>query len=177
MMIIYGFILSFILVLVDQISKYVIFNTIGLNNPIPVIDNVFQLRGVFNTGAAFSILDEHSFILVIISIVAFLAITYFMKDCNFKRRPLYSIALILIYSGTIGNMIDRIFNSYKVFDFIEVLFMDFAIFNIADSYLTIGVILLAIYLLFFEAKDPISLKFNKEEVFGKKNKVEEEINE
>ena len=176
-MIIYGFILSFALVLVDQVSKYVISNTIGLNNPKMVIEGVFQLRGVYNTGAAFSILNDHSFILVVISILAFIVITYLMKDCNFKRRPLYSISLVLIYSGTIGNMIDRIFNNYKVFDFIEVLFMNFAIFNIADTYLTIGVILLSIFLLFFESKDPISFKFNKEEVFGKKKAIEENTNE
>ena len=177
MMIIYGFILAFILVLVDQLSKFVIFNTLGLNNPRMVIEGVFRLRGVYNTGAAFSILNDHSFILVIISVLAFLVITYLMKDCNFKRRPLYSVALILMYSGTIGNMIDRIFNNYQVFDFIEVLFMNFAIFNIADTYLTFGVILLAIYLLFYESKDPISFKFNKEEVFGKKKLIEESSDE
>ncbi len=173
-MIIYGFIITVMLVFVDQISKFIMLNSIGLGTHITIVDNFFGLYGVYNTGAAFSIFNEHSEILLIISILAFVIITYFMKDCNFIRRPLYSISLILIYSGTIGNMIDRMFNNFKVYDFIEVLFMDFAIFNIADAYLTIGVILLAIYLLFYESKDPISLKFNKEEIFG--NHKKEEIN-
>ena len=170
LMLIIGFVATIILVIIDQVSKYVFLNTIGLYTPLPVIDGVFQLRGVYNTGAAFSMLNEHSEILLIISIIAFLVITYFMKDCNFQRRPLYSIALILIYSGTIGNLIDRMFNNFKVFDFIELLFIDFAIFNVADSYLTIGMILLAIYLLFFEQKDPLSLKFNLDDILGRSKK-------
>lgn len=178
LMIISGFILTIILVLVDQISKFVFLNTIGIGKPLMIVEGFFQLHGVYNTGAAFSMLNEHSEILLIISIIAFLIITYFMKDCNFKRRPLYSVALVLIYSGTIGNLIDRMFNNFRVFDFIEVLFVDFAIFNIADSYLTIGVILLAVYLIFFEQKDPISLKFDKDDIFGWKiQKIEDKENE
>ena len=53
------------------------------------------------------------------------------------------------------------FNSFQVYDFIDLQFMNFAIFNIADCYLTVGVIIMAVYLLFFEQKDPISLKFKK----------------
>ena len=178
LMIICGFILTIALVLVDQISKFVFLNTIGIGKPLMVVEGFFQLRGVYNTGAAFSMLNEHSFILLIISIIAFLTITYFMKDCNFSRRPLYSIALVLIYSGTIGNLIDRMFNEYRVFDFIEVLFIDFAIFNIADAYLTIGVIILAVYLLFFEQKDPLKLKFDKDDIFGwSVPKTEDKIDE
>ena len=162
-MFIYGLILMVLLVSLDQISKAVIANTIGFGIPVQAIPKVFQFYGVYNTGAAFSLLNEHSWILLAISIIATIGLTYLMKDFNFKRRPLYSIALVLIYSGTIGNMIDRMFNNFHVFDFIDLLFMNFAIFNIADCYLTIGVILMGIYLLFFDAKDPISLKWKKKE--------------
>ena len=92
-----------------------------------------------------------------------------MKDFSLKRRPLYSIAIVLILSGCIGNMIDRMFNNFQVYDFIELEFMNFAIFNIADCYLTVGVIIMAVYLLFFEQKDPISLRL--------KPKKEEKIDE
>ena len=168
-MIIYGILLTIMLVFLDQISKYVIFATIGLGNPVPVVDGFFRLYGVYNTGAAFSMLNEHSWILLLISIISSIVITYFMKDFSLKRRPLYSIAIVLILSGCIGNMIDRMFNSYQVYDFIELEFVNFAIFNIADCYLTVGVIIMAVFLLFFEQKDPITLKF--------KQKKEEKIDE
>ena len=131
----------------------------------PVLDLIF----VQNTGAAFSILNDHSWILLLVSIISTVIICYFMKDFSLKRRPLYSISIVLILSGCVGNMIDRMFNNFCVYDFIELEFMNFAIFNIADCYLTVGVILMAVYLLFFEPKDPISLKL--------KNKKEEKIDE
>ena len=168
-MIIYGILLTIMLVFLDQISKYVIFATIGLGNPVPVVDGFFRLYGVYNTGAAFSMLNDHSWILLLISIISSIVIAYFMKDFSLKRRPLYSIAIVLILSGCIGNMIDRMFNSYQVYDFIELEFVNFAIFNIADCYLTVGVIIMAVFLLFFEQKDPITLKF--------KQKKEEKIDE
>ena len=169
-MILYGFLLTIMLVFLDQISKYVIFSTIGLGNPIPVVDGFFRLYGVYNTGAAFSILNDHSWILLVISIISTIAIGYFMKDFSIKKRPLFSIAIVLMLSGCIGNMIDRMFNNFQVYDFIELEFMTFAIFNIADCYLTVGVIIMAIYLLFFEQKDPISLKFKS----TKEEKVDEQ---
>lgn len=168
-MILYGILLTIILVFLDQISKYVIFATIGLGNGVPVVDGFFRLYGVYNTGAAFSILNDHSWILLVISVLATILISYLMKDFSLKRRPLYSISLVLILSGCIGNMIDRMFNGFKVYDFIDLQFMNFAIFNIADCYLTVGVILMGIFLIFFEQKDPISLKF--------KEKKEEKIDE
>lgn len=168
-MLIYGFLITILLVILDQVSKYLIFSTIGLHQPVPVIDGFFRLYGVYNTGAAFSILNDHSWILLLVSIISTVIICYFMKDFSLKRRPLYSISIVLILSGCVGNMIDRMFNNFRVYDFIELEFINFAIFNIADCYLTVGVILMAVYLLFFEQKDPISFKL--------KNKKEEKIDE
>jgi signal peptidase II len=72
---------------------------------------------------------------------------------DFKKKKIYSFSLVLIFSGTVGNLIDRLFTGKGVFDFIEVTFVDFAIFNFADSCLTVGVIMLMIYLVFFEGKN------------------------
>ena len=174
MIIIFGFILAIILVLCDQLSKVLILNFVGLDKPVVVIPNFLQIDGVFNKGAAFSMMNGKHFFLVFVSVAAFLFITYLMKDFSLKRRPIYSISLVLIYSGTIGNMIDRIFNPNGVFDFIEFLFVDFAIFNIADCYLTIGMAILAIHLLFFERQDPISFKFNKKEFLAQFKKEQDD---
>ena len=158
-------IVTIIFVLLDQISKHLIYATIGLGEGYRVVDGFFRLYGEFNTGAAFSMLNDHSWLLLLISIISTIVIGYFMKDFSLKRRPLYSIAIVLMWSGCIGNMIDRMFNNYQVYDFIDLQFMNFAIFNIADCYLTVGVIIMSIYLIFFEPKDPISfrLKPKKEE--------------
>lgn len=80
-----------------------------------------------------------------------------MQNVDFKKNIVYTLSLILIFSGTFGNMIDRIFSSKGVIDFIDPVFMDFAIFNVADSYITIGAILLAVYILFIY-KDPEETK-------------------
>jgi signal peptidase II len=168
-MLIYGFLITILLIILDQVSKILIFNTIGLHQPVPVIDGFFRLYGVYNTGAAFSILNDHSWILLMVSIISTIIICYFMKDFSLKRRPLYSVSIVLILSGCVGNMIDRMFNNFCVYDFIELEFMNFAIFNIADCYLTVGVILMAIYLLFFDQKDPISLKMKS----SKEEKIDE----
>ncbi len=164
MMIVIGFILAVLLVGLDQLSK-VLISTAALGWPdgeIVIIKGLFNFTSTYNTGAAFSIFREHPAFLAVLSVLAVIAITYFMKDFSFKRRPLYSISILLIYSGTIGNMIDRVFSNKGVFDFIKLTFMDFAIFNVADCYLTVGMVLLAIYILFFESKDPINFwPFNK----------------
>ena len=76
-----------------------------------------------------------------------------MKDVDFRKKKLFSFSMVLIFSGTVGNLIDRLFTGKGVFDFIEVTFVEFAIFNVADSCLTVGVILLMVYMVFFESKN------------------------
>lgn len=106
-----------------------------------------------NTGAAFSLFSNATVFLLVLSIIcliAYLLFEYLTMDN--KRGFTYYIATALMVAGTIGNMVDRVAFGY-VRDFIKLEFIDFPIFNIADCALTVGVILLAIWLLFLQPKE------------------------
>ena len=146
--IIIGIILITIGILLDQFTKWIVFKNLELGKQYDSIPG-FKIYLVYNDGAAFGILANKMWFLILISFVAFGLFTYLMKDFDLINRPIYSVALVLLISGTFGNFIDRIlFN--RVRDFIEFSFVKFATFNIADVCLTFGVILLAIDILFGE---------------------------
>lgn len=105
-----------------------------------------------NTGAGFSIFENATLFLLLFSIVCLIA--YFVFEfltMDKKRGITFYIATSLMVSGTVGNMIDRAHFGY-VRDFIKLDFMEFPVFNIADCALTIGVILLAVWLVFLEKR-------------------------
>ena len=106
-----------------------------------------------NTGAAFSLFSNATVFLLVLSIIcliSYLLFEYLTMDN--KRGFTYYIATALMVAGTLGNMVDREAFGY-VRDFIKLEFIDFPIFNIADCALTVGVILLAIWLLFLQPKE------------------------
>lgn len=140
---IYGFVIA-ALVAIDQYSKYVVTSYIGLNESVNVIDGFFKLTYVRNYGAGFSIMQNATTTFYIITPICLIIFGYML----YKAKPkdyLTKIALLLMIGGTIGNFIDRIVTTYVV-DFLDFIFFgwDFPIFNIADSFLTVGVILLII---------------------------------
>ena len=162
---IFGYILVVLLVLIDQISKIIVENNMVLYELVVFVEPILNFRFTYNTGAAWSILSEHRWILAIISIVASVGLLYLLKDFNLKKHKLYSFAMVLVTAGAIGNLIDRVFREKGVVDFLEFGFMDFPIFNIADTFLTVGVVMLAVYILFF-SKDgtlPFMEKKGKED--------------
>ena len=119
------------------------------------IDGFINIDGrAHNTGAAFSMFSNATVALLVFSIifiVVFLLYEFFTM--NTKRGYLYYISFALIVGGTLGNLVDRMNLGY-VRDFIKLEFIDFPIFNIADCALTVGVILLAIWMLIIETKRP-----------------------
>lgn len=133
---------------IDQLTKYLVLTNIKPVNAVPVIDKVIQFRYVENTGAAFSILSDKTWVLSLITgIMIVLAFVYlFLGKADNK---LQYVSLVLIISGGIGNLIDRVFRGY-VIDFIEYLFMEYAVFNFADILVTIGAVLLVISVLFIK---------------------------
>lgn len=148
-----------VLVCLDQITKYIFLNPpYVLYESVPFIKGLFNIHPCYNTGAAWSILNDQPVILQIVSVLGATVLIYLLKDFAIKRRPLYSYGLTLALAGTIGNMIDRIFSPNGVADFIQFAFWtDYPTFNIADSLLCIGVVMLCIHLVFFESKDPIKI--------------------
>jgi signal peptidase II len=116
-------------------------------NPITVINNFFYLRHLENEGAAFSILQGKTIIfLIVIPIISLIMIAIIIKNKNKFLRTTLSIIL----AGALGNLYDRIFNNGKVIDFLEFHFGSyyFPTFNVADCFVVVGTILLAIYILF-----------------------------
>lgn len=132
-----------VLTVVDQLSKYAVVSTVKADGPVEFLFGLFQLRYVENTGAAFSSFsDNTTFLTVFTSLVIAACVLVLLTR---KIEPLFpNICLVLIVAGGLGNLIDRIHYGYVV-DFIEPLFIDFAVFNFADCCITVGVFMLIGY--------------------------------
>lgn len=140
----YGPLAAVILILLDQLSKQWIVNHIPLNAIRKCVPGIFSLTYLRNYGAAFSILQNQQWFFTVITLaVVGAACYYFIKNINGNFWFLFG--LLLIISGGIGNFIDRLRLGYVV-DMFHLDFMNFAIFNVADSYLTVGVVILFIAL-------------------------------
>ena len=115
----------------------------------PLIPHVVELSFYLNDGMAFSMLSGKQTFLILATSVALLATAWYLF-ARCKNQPLLRWALLLILSGGIGNLIDRVLNGVVV-DYINPLFMNFAVFNFADICVTIGAVLLVLDVLFQEA--------------------------
>lgn len=145
--------LIFLIVAVDQITKFLINKSIILYGLHVVINNLLYLTHYENNGVAFSLLQNKRLIFIPISIAVLLVMGYFFTK---SRNKLCKISLLFITSGATGNLIDRILKG-SVTDFIEIHLGSIAlpILNIADLFIISGTILLAYYLLFESNKIPV----------------------
>lgn len=144
-------ILAAALVALDQLVKYLIRANIELGASVPFIPHLLDLTYVQNTGAAFSILRQHTWLLTLTSAVVVLVMCRLTVKGFFKNRlGMWSAALVL--AGGMGNLIDRAVFGF-VTDMFKTTFMDFAVFNVADCCITIGVPLLFLYVLLYVGKD------------------------
>lgn len=133
----------------DRITKWLAVKFLAGLPTIPLIKNVLHLTYTRNTGAAFSILSGKTFYLAIFTLAVVIALCFFMRSQK-KRNPqkkLYIYSIAMIIGGAIGNMIDRFALGY-VIDFIDFTLINFAVFNVADIFITIGGVLFCACLLF-----------------------------
>ncbi len=138
-----------ILVLLDQYTKMLAVTHLKGQNPIVLIQNVFQLEYVENRGAAFGILKDQRWIFYLcVLIVTVLFIGLMMKLPSERKFLPLRICGLFILSGAYGNMIDRVINNYVV-DFLYFKLIDFPVFNVADIYVTCCCALLVILVLFY----------------------------
>ena len=128
-------------VLADQLSKLWTVANIPLHSQIPVIDGLFHLTYAQNTGAAFSSFEGAQWLFVLVFVLLTAAILWEFPKKKMPFTTLERWCIVAIYAGGIGNIIDRLRLGY-VIDMIEVEFMEFAVFNVADSFITCGAILL-----------------------------------
>lgn len=137
-----------LVIALDLITKATIYEKVFNDGKMNLINGVLSFFAVQNTGASFGIFDDKTIVLTIVSAVSAIGLLVFLIVSIKERNLMLRIALILIIGGAIGNLIDRVALGY-VRDFIYFELINFAVFNVADSALTIGTILLVIYVLFF----------------------------
>ena len=145
-----------VLTLIDRLTKQIAVSTVKIDGPVDFLFGLFQFRYVENTGAAFSSFSNNTEFLTVITliIIAFCLILLLSK----KLKPLFvNICLLLVTAGGIGNVIDRIMYGY-VIDFIEPLFIDFAVFNFADCCITVGAFMLIGYEIYDLIKERKNIK-------------------
>ena len=150
------------LILIDQLTKVYISNNYELYAPRnEIIDGFFGLKYVQNTGSAFSMLSDKAWgqtffkILTPIALVAYVLLYVFVG----RKYKFLSLGIILTLAGTVGNYIDRLIYNYVV-DFLSFTFFgwDFAIFNLADVFLCVGVAMILIHYLFIDKDAVFKLK-------------------
>ena len=155
-----------VLALFDQYTKSLVVTNLKSGRVIPVWKGVFELRYLENRGAAFGMLqDRRIFFLAIGVIVLFCLFRMIKTLANDPRYTRFLLCLTLIGAGTIGNTLDRVRLGY-VIDFFYFKWIDFPIFNVADIYITVGSILIVLFLIFFYNDEELetigrSLKGNK----------------
>ena len=143
--------LAIAIIVFDQISKYLVVSNIGATDSIKVIPGVLDFVYVKNKGAAFSFLADIDYGIILLSVISVCfcvgVLVYIFK--NKPSNKLFMTSLMLMFSGALGNVIDRIIRRFVV-DFIELKFIDFPVFNIADISITVGAVLFIVYILFFD---------------------------
>ena len=146
---IFYLVLLILLIIIDQISKFFIVNY--LNDSFILIKNFLSFSFIKNTGAAFGMFSGSTFKIIMITLLLIIYLFYDMHK-NFDKK-LNVIFNILILSGAIGNLIDRVFRGYVV-DFVSFILFNrqMPVFNIADIFITFGVIGL-IFVMFKEEKN------------------------
>ena len=154
-------ILFFCLVMADQVLKFVV-ERIALNDTLVLIPNFLELRLTYNPGMAWGALGNNTLLLTIISAVATIILCYFATKNDWKRNKVGAIALTMALAGCVGNLFDRMITVFgwrdgvvdmiilKPFDWIcELLHLGTTIFNLADVFLVLGIIIFAIDFCFF----------------------------
>ena len=138
--IVFSVIIAGLLLLIDQITKVLIDHNFTLHESVVIVDNFFSFTYVTNEGAAWGILRGYSWLLLTIAVFVMTAIILFMRWLTEGFNERY-LALAMIFSGIIGNSIDRIWRG-KVVDFLDLHIANYnwpPVFNVADSAICVGV--------------------------------------
>ena len=142
------FLISALLVGLDQWSKYLTVQNISLGETKEFIPGFLSLTHLRNTGADWHLLEGQMIFFYVITVIVSVVIIYLLIK-NYKKSIWYSVGLSFVLAGAIGNFIDRVRLGYVV-DMLQTDFMNFPIFNVADSTLVVGVICIFIYLILDE---------------------------
>lgn len=146
--IIFDFLMTVALISIDQYTKHLAVLHLKDKPAFSIIDGVFELNYLENRGAAFGMLQNQKGFFLLVSCIVLIAICYILvKLPEDKKYNIMHILLVLIASGATGNMIDRIRLEYVV-DFFYFVLINFPVFNMADIYVSVACVLLAVIMLF-----------------------------
>ena len=152
-----------LLVAFDQVTKLMVRGSFALHESRPLIQNVFHLTYIQNTGIAWGMFKNGRIIFLILTIAILLVCAcVYAKLPQSKRFMPLRICLVVLVSGAIGNMIDRIYLHYVV-DFFDFRLINFPIFNVADIYVTVSMIVLILLCAFYYHDHEIDALFLKSE--------------
>lgn len=132
----------------DQWTKYLTVAYVKPVQTLPIIQDAVHITYVENRGAAFSILEGHVWLFICITVVVCALLAWALWKYG-KVHWLLRVSIVMIIGGAIGNLIDRVWLGY-VRDMIDFRIIHYAVFNVADCFVVVGTILLAIYILFFD---------------------------
>ncbi|WP_232735739.1 signal peptidase II [Alteribacter populi] len=137
--------IALVIILLDQVTKWLVVQRMEIGQSIPIIENIFHLTSHRNAGAAFGILQGQMWLFFIATLIVLVVVAYYIQTQG-KNHPWFGVCLGLVLGGAIGNFIDRLLFG-EVVDFLDVYIgtYNFPIFNVADSALVVGVIMLIIY--------------------------------
>ena len=140
-------IVGIIVLAIDQLTKFLVATQMSLGESIPVIGEYLKITSHRNSGAAWGMFEGRMLFFYIITVAVLVFLIYFYKT-EAKNNLLMQIAISLLFAGALGNFIDRVLHG-EVVDFVDTYIFgyNFPIFNVADSSLTIGVLLIIIALL------------------------------
>lgn len=137
-----------LLIGIDQLSKIWALNSLKDIGSIPIIENIFHLTYVENRGAAFGMFENNQSIFVIVALLASIFGLYYLHK-NKNINIIGKSGIILIISGAVGNLIDRVRLGFVV-DYFDFRFIWEYVFNVADVFVVVGTILLCVYIVFFD---------------------------
>ena len=146
-------IFAVIIVVADQITKYLVVTNMALGQQLPLIPGIIGLNRIEpNSGAAFGMFAGQTwFLIAVTGIIMIICVCMLIKKVFDSNLMFWALCLVL--SGGVGNMIDRIFRGGNVVDFLEFRFFDFPVFNVADCAVCIGAGLIVIYFFIDFIKD------------------------
>lgn len=153
MFIYYG--IALVIIAADQFTKWLVLQNMELGERIPVFEPYLAWLSHRNRGAAWGMLEGQMWLFAVITLAVIAGILYYFHK-HAQGQPLFQLSLMVILGGAVGNFIDRMLRG-EVVDFVDVLIpvvnYHFPIFNIADAALTIGVILMIVFVIYDEKQE------------------------
>ena len=155
--------ITILLILLDQGTKLWALGSLKPIHSMTVVDGFLDLTFVENRGVAFGMLSGQRWLILVLTGVIAGALIYFYRTLPKKKAYLpLRAALLLVLSGAVGNIIDRVCRGYVV-EFFEFTFFDWPVFNVADIYVVAGVILMVLLIVFVLKDEDLDLKKKKDE--------------